>query len=125
MKVPAIYPEGGERQLIQVLTGAEVPSGGLPADLGLLVQNVGTTAAVADAVLEGRPLLERYVTVTGHGVSAPRNLLALIGTPVAHLVHACGGYSGGAARLIMGGPMMGFALRSDHVHVAHKNLRWR
>jgi electron transport complex protein RnfC len=114
VKVPAIYPEGGERQLIQVLTGHEVPSGGLPADLGLLVQNVGTAAAVADAILEGRPLLERYVTVTGNGVADPRNLLALIGTPVAHLVQQCGGYRGDAARLVVGGPMMGFTLRSDH-----------
>jgi electron transport complex protein RnfC len=114
IRVPALYPEGGERQLIQVLTGREVPSGGLPADLGLLVQNVGTAAAVADAILDGRPLLERYVTVTGHGTAAPRNLLALIGTPVSHLLHHCGGYAGGAARLVMGGPMMGFALRSDN-----------
>jgi electron transport complex protein RnfC len=111
--VPAIYPEGGERQLIQVLTGQEVPSGGLPADIGLLVQNVGTAAAVADAVLSGRPLVERYVTVTGDGVHAPRNLLALMGTPVAHLIHLCGGYGESAARLVVGGPMMGFSLRSD------------
>jgi electron transport complex protein RnfC len=111
--VPAVYPEGGERQLIQVLTGEEVPSGGLPADIGLLVQNVGTAAAVADAVLEGRPLVERYVTVTGHGVQSPRNLLALIGTPVSHLIHHCGGYRERAGRLVIGGPMMGFNLRSD------------
>lgn len=114
VKVPAVYPEGGERQLIQVLTGQEVPSGGLPADLGLLVQNVGTAAAVAEAIIDGRPLLERYVTVTGHGITEPRNLLALIGTPVSHLVHHCGGYRGSAARLVMGGPMMGFTLRSDN-----------
>ena len=113
VKVPAIYPEGGERQLIQVLTGQEVPADGLPADLGILVQNVGTAAAVADAVIRGRPLIERYVTVTGHGVAEPRNLLALIGTPVSHLVHHCGGYRDDADRLVVGGPMMGFTLRSD------------
>lgn len=113
VQVPARYPEGGERQLIQVLTGREVPSGGLPSDIGLLVQNVGTAAAVASAVLEGRPLIERYVTVTGHGVHEPRNLLALIGTPIAHLVAASGGYSDAARRLVVGGPMMGFSLRSD------------
>ncbi len=113
VRVPAIYPEGGERQLIQVLTGHEVPSGGLPSDLGLLVQNVGTAAAVAQAILEGRPLVERYVTVTGNGIHEPRNLLALIGTPVSHLIHQCGGYQAGAGRLVVGGPMMGFALRSD------------
>jgi electron transport complex protein RnfC len=113
VRVPAIYPEGGERQLIQVLTGREVPADGLPIDLGLLVQNVGTAAAVACAVLEGRPLLERYVTVTGNGVRSPRNLLALIGTPVSHLIEQCDGYREGAERLVVGGPMMGYSLRSD------------
>jgi electron transport complex protein RnfC len=113
VRVPAIYPEGGERQLIQVLTGQEVPAGGLPADIGLLVQNVGTAWAVARAVIQGHPLLERYVTVTGNGVCEPRNLLALIGTPIAHLVEQCGGYSADAERIVIGGPMMGFTLRSD------------
>jgi electron transport complex protein RnfC len=113
VKIPAIYPEGGERQLIQVLTGQEVPAGGFPADIGLVVQNVGTAAAVADAVLEGKPLLERYVTVTGNGIEEPRNLLALLGTPVHHLVGQCGGYADSATRLVMGGPMMGFSLASD------------
>jgi electron transport complex protein RnfC len=113
VRVPAIYPEGGERQLVQVLTGQEVPAGGFPADIGLLVQNVGTASAVARAIIQGRPLLERYVTVTGRGVREPRNLLALIGTPIAHLVAQCGGYSAAAERIVIGGPMMGFALRSD------------
>jgi electron transport complex protein RnfC len=111
--VPAIYPEGGERQLIQVLTGQEVPVGGRPSDLGLLCQNVATAAAVADAITEGKPLIERYVTVTGNGVSHPRNFLALFGTPVSHLVECCGGYSDDVARLVMGGPMMGYPLESD------------
>lgn len=113
VKIPSIYPEGGERQLIQVLTGQEVPHGSLPADIGLVCQNVATAAAVADAVLDGRPLVERYVTVTGKGIHQPRNLLALIGTPVAHLVAQCGGYSDGAARMVVGGPMMGYAIASD------------
>lgn len=113
VRVPAIYPEGGERQLVQVLTGREVPSGGRPTDLGLLCQNVATAAAVAEAVIEGRPLVERIVTVTGSGVRRPRNLLARIGTPIADLVAHCGGYADGAARLILGGPMMGYALPSD------------
>ncbi len=113
VRVPAIYPEGGERQLIQVLTGQEVPAGGFPVDIGLLVQNVGTAAAVAEAVVDGRPLLERYVTVTGNGVCSPRNLLALIGSPVSHLVAHCGGYAEDAERVVIGGPMMGFSLRSD------------
>jgi len=113
VKIPAIYPEGGERQLVQVLTGQEVPAGGYPADIGLVVQNVGTAAAVAAAVLEGKPLVERYVTVTGNGVREPRNLRALLGTPIAHLVEQCGGYAEGAARLVVGGPMMGFSLSGD------------
>ena len=117
VRIQTIYPEGGERQLVQVLTGLEVPSGGYPTDLGLLVQNVATAAAATEAVLEGRPLLERYVTVTGPGISQPRNLLALIGTPVEHLVDQCGGYREDVARLVVGGPMMGYPLSSDALPV--------
>lgn len=113
--VPTIYPEGGERQLIRVLTGAEVPSGGLPADLGVLCHNVGTAAAVADAVLRGQPLVERYVSVTGAGVAEPATLRAAIGTPIEWLVAQAGGYRDGAERLVMGGPMMGRALPTDAV----------
>ncbi len=113
VKVTTIYPEGGERQLIKVLTGLEVPLGGRPSDLGLVCQNVATAAAVAEAVSEGKPLIERYITVTGNGISRPRNLLALIGTPFYHLVDACGGYTGNVARLVVGGPMMGYPVSSD------------
>lgn len=113
--VPTIYPEGGERQLIRVLTGAEVPSGGLPADLGVLCHNVGTAAAVADAVLRGLPLVERYVSVTGAGVADPVTLRAAIGTPIEWLVAQAGGYRADAERLVMGGPMMGRALPTDAV----------
>ncbi|MDX1380984.1 MAG: electron transport complex subunit RsxC, partial [Xanthomonadales bacterium] len=113
VRVTRIYPEGGEKQLVQVLTGLEVPSGGRPTDLGLLCQNVATATAVAQAVTEGKPLVERIVTVTGNGVRRPRNLLAAIGTPIASLVNQCGGYAEGAARLVLGGPMMGYALDSD------------
>jgi electron transport complex protein RnfC len=113
VKVTTIYPEGGERQLIQVLTGLEVPAGGLPTDLGLICFNVATAAAIADRVETGRPLVERIVTVAGPGIVRPRNWLALIGTPIAHLVAHSGGYTPDAARLVLGGPMMGFALSSD------------
>ena len=115
--VPARYPSGGERQLIRLLTGLEVPSEGLPADVGIVCQNVGTAAAVRDAVVEGRPLISRIVTVTGGGVCAPRNLEVPVGTPLAHAIAQAGGYTGEAARLIVGGPMMGFAVRSDAVPV--------
>jgi electron transport complex protein RnfC len=113
VKVTTIYPEGGEKQLIKVLTGLEVPSGGRPTDLGLLCQNVATATAVARAVTEGKPLIERIVTVTGNGVRKPRNLLAQIGTPISNLVDQCGGYASDAARLVLGGPMMGYALSTD------------
>jgi electron transport complex protein RnfC len=113
VKVTTIYPEGGEKQLIQVLTGLEVPSGGWPADLGLLCQNVATASAVAQAVIEGKPLVERIVTVTGNGIRSPRNLVARIGTPISDLVEQCGGYTNDVARLVLGGPMMGYALNSD------------
>jgi electron transport complex protein RnfC len=113
VKVTTIYPEGGEKQLIQVLTGVEVPSGGRPTDLGLLCQNVATATAVARAVTEDKPLIERIVTVTGNGVRQPRNLLTPIGTLISSLVDQCGGYAPGAARLILGGPMMGYSLTSD------------
>ena len=113
VKVTTIYPEGGEKQLIQVLTGLEVPSGGRPTDLGLLCQNVATATAVAQAVTEDKPLIERIVTVTGPGVARPRNLLARIGTPIADLVAMAGGYTPQATRLVLGGPMMGYPLATD------------
>ncbi len=113
VKVPMLYPEGGERQLVQVLTGEEVPAGGLPLSLGLLVQNVATVAAISDAIIHGKPLLERIVTVTGNGIVAPQNMVASFGTPISELVDFCGGYTPSIARLIMGGPLMGLALNSD------------
>jgi electron transport complex protein RnfC len=113
VKVPKIYPEGGERQLVQVLTGMEVPRGERPSQLGMLCQNVATAAAVADAIVEGKPLIERYITVTGHGVAQPRNFLALFGTSFSHLVELCGGYTQDVERLVVGGPMMGYPVASD------------
>jgi electron transport complex protein RnfC len=116
VRVPARYPEGGERQLIQVLTGREVPHDGLPIDIGFVCQNLGTAAAVADA-LEGHALTSRIVTVTGPGVRHAHNIEARLGTPAADLVSLCGGYAEHVQRLIMGGPMMGFALATDAVPV--------
>jgi electron transport complex protein RnfC len=115
--VPTRYPAGGEKQLIYVLTGKEVPSQGLPVDIGVVCHNVGTAAAVARAIHHGEPLISRIVTVTGAGVSQPRNLDVRIGTPIASLVEQCGGYTDEVARLLIGGPMMGFALRSDQLPV--------
>ncbi|MCP4045478.1 MAG: electron transport complex subunit RsxC [Gammaproteobacteria bacterium] len=121
IKVPMIYPEGSERQLIQVLTGLEVPAGGRPSDLGMVCQNVATAAAVADAVVEGKPLIERYITVTGNGITQPRNFQALFGTSFSHLVEACGGYANDVARLVVGGPMMGYPVSTDETPVVKRS----
>lgn len=111
--VPSRYPEGGERQLIEVLTGREVPRGGLPRDIGVLVHNVATATAAWRAVDRGEVLTHRIVTVAGPGVAAPCNLEVAIGTPMADLVQAAGGYTEQARRLVLGGPMMGHALPHD------------
>ncbi|WP_462322956.1 electron transport complex subunit RsxC, partial [Halochromatium sp.] len=115
--IPTLYPSGGEKQLIRILTGKEVPSHGIPAQIGIVCQNVGTAAAVADAVLRGQPLIERLVTVTGRGVAEPRNFRVPIGTSAQALIAASGGYSGDIAKLVSGGPMMGFRLDTDAVPV--------
>jgi electron transport complex protein RnfC len=115
--VPALYPAGGEKQLIYALTGEEVPSQGLPIELGIVCHNVGTAAAIACAIHHGEPLISRVVTVTGAGVRKPRNLDVRIGTPVGSLIEQCGGYTEEVSRLLIGGPMMGFALRSDQLPI--------
>jgi electron transport complex protein RnfC len=116
--VPTLYPSGGEKQLIKLLTGEEVPSQGLPAAIGVLCQNVATAVAVADAVLRGRPLIERIVTVTGRGVQRPGNFRVALGTPADFLIAQAGGYSDAIHQLILGGPMMGFGLHTDQVPIA-------
>jgi len=117
VKVPAIYPTGGEKQLIKVVTGKETPSGGIPADVGIICQNVGTAAAVYNAISKGTPLTDRIITVTGQGVTRQQNLHVRIGTPISELIKQCGGYTHNVKRLIMGGPMMGFALPEDDIPV--------
>ncbi len=109
--VHAKYPMGAEKTLVKAILGTEVPEGGFPTDIGVVVQNVATLAAVTDAVVEGRPLVERVVTVTGM-VSEPKNLLARIGTPASHLIAQCGGADSAADELVFGGPMMGIAQAS-------------
>ncbi|HEY0923579.1 electron transport complex subunit RsxC [Rheinheimera pacifica] len=108
--VPTKYPSGGEKQLIQLLTNKEVPNGRRPADIGIVMQNVGTAFAIAQAVLDDHPLLSRIVTVAGDTLNQPQNVLALLGTPVSALLDACGFQSQPQQRVIMGGPMMGFTL---------------
>jgi electron transport complex protein RnfC len=112
------YPQGAEKQLIKTLIDREVPSaGGLPMDVGVLVQNVGTTAAVCQAVRLGVPLIERVVTVTGEGIKEPKNLRVRIGTPVGVLLEACGGFTEKPGKLILGGPMMGVSQYTTEVPV--------
>ncbi|MGV6807933.1 MAG: electron transport complex subunit RsxC [bacterium] len=111
------YPSGGEKQLIYILTGKEVPSGGLPADIGIVCQNIGTTYAIQQAVIEGKPLIERVTTLTGDAFEVQANAWALIGTPISHLLAQSGFDRKRASRLIMGGPMMGFTLKDGSVPV--------
>ncbi len=103
------YPQGAEKQQIYAATGRSVPSGGLPMDIGCVVENVGTSYAVWDAVSNGRALIERVTTVTGQIVANPMNVLSRIGTSYADLLAFCGGLTAKAAKVISGGPMMGFA----------------
>ena len=115
--VPAIYPAGGERQLIATVFGVEVPHDGLPADIGVVCQNVGTAAAIARWIRDRQPLVSRIVTVTGDGVRDAGNLETRIGTPFASLIADCGGYTERMSRLIMGGSMMGAPLPHDDLPV--------
>ncbi len=116
IQVPTLYPMGGERQLIRVLTGEEIGYGSLPAQRGMVVHNVGTAAAIYRAVRQGIPLISRVVTVTGDLLSTPRNLEVLLGTPMSHLLRQCGAEQP-PARLIMGGPMMGITLPDSELPV--------
>lgn len=104
------YPQGGEKQLINAVSGREVPSGKLPIDAGAVVQNVGTAFAVYEAVQKNKPLIERIVTVTGKTVKTPSNFKARIGTPIIDLINAAGGDTENSGKIISGGPMMGKAM---------------
>lgn len=104
------YPQGGEKQLIKAITGREVPSGGLPIEVGAVVQNVATAFAVYEAVVRHKPLVDRVVTVTGKSLSNPSNFLVRIGTPITQLIEAAGGLPEDTAKVVNGGPMMGKAM---------------
>lgn len=106
------YPQGAEKMLIKAILGREVPARGLPMDVGVVVQNVGTALAIYEAARFGKPLIERVVTVTGEGITHPMNFMARIGTKVSQLIEESGGFKGSAAKVVSGGPMMGFALSS-------------
>lgn len=116
-EVLTVYPAGGELQLIELLTGREIPADNYPADCGILTQNTGTAYAVHRLARQQEPLLSRIVTITGGAVAEPCNVEALLGTPVRDLIELCGGYLEIPARLIAGGSMMGIALPSDEFPV--------
>ncbi|PAB61386.1 electron transport complex subunit RsxC [Anaeromicrobium sediminis] len=109
------YPQGAEKQLIYACTQREVPSGGLPMAVGVIVNNVGTAAAIATAIKTGMPLVERIATITGSGIKEPKNLLIKVGTLFNEIIEQCGGYNGTPGKVIMGGPMMGLAQHTDDV----------
>jgi electron transport complex protein RnfC len=115
--VTAKYPAGGERQLIQLIMGTEVPEGALPRNIGVVCHNVGTATAIADFFRDGRPLISRIVTVTGSGIHEPLNIDTRIGTIMADLFELADGRSDESSHLIMGGPMMGVSLPSDDLPV--------
>ncbi len=117
VKIPTVYPSGGEDQLVYLMTGREVPSAGFPSDVGALVHNVGTAAAIAGYAMTGMPMISRIVTVTGDGISRPGNYRVRFGTPIADVAAAAGGYTERAQRLIMGGPMTGVTLTDDALPV--------
>jgi len=106
------YPQGAEKCLIDAALGEQVPGGGLPADVGVLSQNVGTAAAVSDLFDHGMPLIERALTVTGPGIVEPKNLIVPLGTPLSAVLAHCGGLKPGEQRVVLGGPMMGAAQKS-------------
>ncbi len=120
MEVAALkvkYPQGAEKQLIKAITGREVPCGGLPMDIGCLVQNVGTALAMFEALKFGRPLVSRVLTLSGSAAKNPGNFRVRIGTPFSHIIACAGGAADGCGKILMGGPMMGIAQHTDEVPV--------
>ncbi len=112
------YPQGGEKQLINAITGRQVPSGALPIEVGAVVHNVATANAVYEAVQKNKPLFERVVTVTGKAVNTPSNFLVRIGTPTSMLIEAAGGMPQNTGKIVSGGPMMGKALSNTDAPIA-------
>ncbi len=111
------YPQGAEKQLVKAITGREVPCGGLPMDVGCLVQNVGTSFAISEALTHGRPLVSRVLTVAGSAALRPGNFRVRIGTPVSHVIASAGGASDDCGKIVMGGPMTGIAQVTDEAPV--------
>lgn len=116
--LPAQYPQGSEKQLIENCTGKQVPAGGLPADIGVVVSNVGTFVAVYNAVRLGKPLVERVTTISGTPIREPKNLRVRIGTQIDDLIDQCGGFQEPPRKVINGGPMMGQAIKDGGIPIS-------
>lgn len=116
--LPSQYPQGSEKQLIENCTGREVPAGGLPADIGCVVSNVGTFQQIYRAVRLGKPMIERVATITGTPIKDPKNLLVRLGTPIDDLIDQCGGFQDAPRKVIHGGPMMGKAIKDGGIPVS-------
>ncbi|MFU8795517.1 MAG: electron transport complex subunit RsxC [Dethiobacteria bacterium] len=117
LRMPTKYPQGSEKHLVKAALDREIPSGGLPFDVGALIQNVGTCVAIYEAVKFGKPLIERVVAVTGQNLKDPQNLMVKIGTPLSHIIEDCGGIVEEPAKVVVGGPMTGRAQSSLDVPV--------
>ncbi len=115
--LPTKYPQGAEKMLIYVTTGRVVPAGALPMEVGIVNHNVGTAAAITQAIREGKPLVERVLTVTGSGVAKPANVQARLGTLASEALDFCGGISESTLKVVVGGPMMGLAQPSADIPV--------
>lgn len=109
------YPQGAEKQLIYACTNRSIPSGGLPMDIGVVVNNVATVATIGKLFMTGMPLVERVCTVTGKGIKSPKNIRFKVGTPLKALIDFCDGYNGTPGKILLGGPMMGVAQFSDEL----------
>jgi len=109
------YPQGAEKQLIVACTNRAIPSGGLPMDIGVVVNNVATAATIGKLFETGLPLIERVCTVTGKGIKTPKNIRFRVGTPLKALIDFCDGYNGVPGKILLGGPMMGVAQFSDEL----------
>lgn len=116
--LPSKYPQGSEKQLIENCTGRQVPAGGLPADIGCIVSNVGTFRQIYQAVRLGKPMIERVVTITGTPIKDPKNLMVRLGTPIDDLIDQCGGFQEAPRKVINGGPMMGVAVKDGGIPIS-------
>ena len=121
LPLPARYPQGAEKVLIHACTGRDIPTGGLPADVGCIVMNISSAAALARYVETGMPLVKRRVTIDGSAIAEPKNVFVPLGTSIHDVIEFCGGYSKPVKKLISGGPMMGFAITDDSFPVLKSN----